>query len=95
MIKLSLVQLVGPYCGTHTEGEMLYHVIAPYLGCKEKVVLDFEGVQLASSSFFNELFRHVIDRFGESVLNSQITYASLKPRHQFVLDRSQPIVSVS
>ena len=74
---------------------MLYRVIAPYLSRNEKVVLDFEGVQLASSSFFNELFRHVIDHFGESVLNSQIAYASLKPRHQFVLDRSQPIVSFS
>lgn len=89
MIRLSIVEITGPYCGTQTEGEKLYRAIVPHLRANEKVVLDFANVEIASSSFFNEVFGLVAEDFGEEILESHISYDSLKPRLQFVFERSQ------
>lgn len=89
MTKLSIVEIAGPYCGTHIEGEKVYRAIVPCLRVDEKVVLDFANVEIASSSFFNEVFALVAEDFGEKALESHISYASVKPRLQFVLERSQ------
>lgn len=90
MPRLSIVQIAGPYCGTHIEGEKLYHAVAPYLRADEQVILDFDNVELTSSSFFNELFNNVIEDFGERIVGSHISFDLLKPRHQFVLERTRP-----
>jgi len=91
MTRLPLVQIVGPYCGTHLEGEQLFRSIAPLLQKNEKVLLDFENVEMASSSFFNALFGLISENFGDAMLEPHITYTSLRPRHQFVLERSRPV----
>ena len=65
MTRLSIVEIAGPYCGTQTEGEKLYRVIVPHLRANEKVVLDFDNVEIASSSFFNEVFGLITEDFGE------------------------------
>lgn len=89
MTRLSIIEIAGAYCGTHVEGEKVYSAIAPYLRGNEKVILDFDNVEMASSSFFNEVFNLVVEDFGEKILESNIFYDSVKPRLQFVLERSQ------
>ena len=89
MTRLSVAKIAGPYCGTHSEGEKLYAAVAPFLKRGEKIALDFDQVEIASSSFFNELFGSIIEEFGEELIEEYISYVSLKPRHQFVLDRTR------
>lgn len=89
MTKLSVVQIAGPYCGTHAEGKKVYTAIEASLRKHEHVELDFDQIELASSSFFNELFGRIIDEFGEEFLTSHLSYISLKPRHTFVLERTR------
>lgn len=91
MTKLSVVQIAGPYCGTHAEGEKVYMAIEVMLRKHERIELDFDKIELASSSFFNELFGRIIDEFGEEFLASHLSYTSLKPRHTFVLERTRHI----
>jgi hypothetical protein len=93
MIRLSIVEIAGPYCGTHSEGEQVFRAIAPLLRRQEHVELDFDQVELASSSFFNELFGSITEVFGEDFVEEYLSYASLKPRHKFVLDRTCHITS--
>lgn len=93
MTRLSLAQIAGAYCGTHSEGDKVYRALEPFLLKNEKVVLDFTNVELASSSFFNELFCQIAEDFGEAVLASHIAFDSMKPRHHFVLERVRPNVS--
>jgi len=89
MTRLSVVQIAGPYCGTHSEGEKLYAALAPLLKRREKIALDFDQIEIASSSFFNELFGRITEEFGEDLIEGYISYISLKPRHQFVLDHTR------
>jgi len=89
MTRLSIVEIAGQYCGTHSEGEKIYRALAPLLGGHEKVELDFDQVELTSSSFFNELFGRIIEEFGENYIDDYLSYVSLKPRHKFVLDRTR------
>ena len=89
MTKLSIVQIAGQFCGTHSEGEKVFLTLAPLLRRNEHVDLDFAEVELASSSFFNELFGRVTEEFGETAVNRYLTYSSLKPRHVFVLERTR------
>ena len=89
MSRLSIVNIAGQYCGTHSEGEKIYRELAPLLRGHEKVTLDFDQVELTSSSFFNELFGRIIEELGESYIDDYLSYVSLKPRHRFVLDRTR------
>lgn len=89
MTRLSIVQIAGQYCGTHFEGEKIFFVLVPLLRRNEHIELDFAQVELASSSFFNELFGRITEEFGEVALNKQLSYTSLKPRHRFVLERTR------
>lgn len=91
MTRLSVLKLAGPYCATYEQGEQLFLEIADYLRSGELVELDFEGVDLASSSFFNELFGRIFEEFGNELLESHLSYLRLKPRHKFVLDRTRHI----
>lgn len=89
MTRLSIVQIAGQYCGTHLEGEKIFFALVPLLKSNEHVELDFAQVELASSSFFNEIFGRITEEFGETALNKQLSFTSLKPRHVFVLERTR------
>jgi hypothetical protein len=89
MTKLSVVDIAGQYCGSHLEGEKLYESIALSLSGGDMVELDFDQVELTSSSFFNELFGRISENFGEQSIDSRLSFVSLKPRHRFVLERTR------
>jgi len=91
MTRLSIFKIAGPYCATYKQGEQLFYQIARHFKAGEKVELDFENVELASSSFFNELFGRISEEFGDEFRESHLLYFGLKPRHKFVLERTQHI----
>jgi STAS-like domain of unknown function (DUF4325) len=53
MGKIRVVELVGDIAITIDDGQILYDQIMPCLAKNEKVVLDFEGVEIIASPFLN------------------------------------------
>lgn len=88
MSSVRVRDVIGIQCGTDIEGTRLYSIIAPKLKTNENIVLDFDGVMLASSSFFNSSIGRSYREIGESIVRSQISYENLLPRLQFVLERT-------
>jgi hypothetical protein len=91
MTRLSVAALASPYCATYKQADQLFNHIAVHLRGGEAVELDFEKVELASSSFFNELLGRITDAFGQEVTEKRLSYFALKPRHKFVLERTRHI----
>lgn len=89
MIRLLVEQITGPYCGTHKEGDALYEEASRFIRQGQQIELDFTGIQLASSSFFNEFFSRNLEEFGELTAHRSIKFIGLMPRHQFVLRKIQ------
>lgn len=88
MTKLSIKQISGVQCGTDREGTRLYETLSPLLAAGQQIDLDFSGVELASSSFFNASLGVAFSRFGGAFVRKHVTFSNLKPRIQFVLDRT-------
>lgn len=53
MIKLEIKSLVGDSCVTSTDGQHVYDEIHPKLSSGESVYLNFAGVRVFASPFFN------------------------------------------
>ena len=88
MTKLSVKSIAGIQCGTDSDGTRLRDQLLPLLKSGEKVELDFEGVELASSTFFNASIGLAFRHFGEQFISEHVIYSNLKSRVQFVLDRT-------
>ena len=89
MASQSVHHITGPHCGTHTEGAQLYRAIEPLLNNHEHVELHFDQITVASSSFFNGLFRPIIQDYGKDVLAHQISFEGLTRTQTFILQRTQ------
>ena len=88
MIRLSVKDIAGVQCGTEREGLLLYKSLAPLLIVADAIELDFDGVELASSSFFNASIGCAFTEFGEKYVRDSISYVGVNPRVWFVLDRT-------
>jgi hypothetical protein len=87
MIDVKVIEITGPYCGTYVEGEKVFNHVAQLLAKGDAVALDFTGVALASSSFFNAIVGPSKAQFGDR-LTSRLTFVNLKPQYRFVLSRT-------
>ena len=84
-IRLIVKDIVGPYCATYEDGVKLFRVLYPLRKTSEKVDLDFQGIQLTSSSFFNGAILHLLPEFTDNDGNLRISFCNLTPRDKFVL----------
>lgn len=87
MLKIIVAQVTGLYCGTSREGDALYEQISQPLREGQQVELDFTGVQLTSSTFFNVLYGRITQELGNPQTDGLIKMVGMMPRHQFVLSR--------
>ena len=88
MNRLIVKDIVGSsYCGTYEDGVKLYRVYA-LLKDSRPVELDFEGIQLASSSFFNAAIGNLLQEFGDHSSQLPISYLNVTPRDRFIRDRT-------
>lgn len=89
MNRLTVKDIVGsPYCGTYEDGVKLYRVLYSLLKDSRPVELDFEGIRLASSSFFNAAIGNLLQEFGDHSSQLPISYLNLTPRDRFIRDRT-------
>ena len=88
MNRLIVKDIVGPYCGTYDDGVKLYRVIHSLLIKRQQVELDFEGVALTSSSFFNAAVGNLLQEFSKDASRLPVALCNVTPRDQFILDRT-------
>lgn len=87
MNRLIVKDIVGsPYCGTYEDGVKLYRVVYALLKDSRPVELDFEGIELTSSSFFNAAIGNLLQEFGDHSLQLPISYLNLTSRDRFIRD---------
>ena len=89
MNRLIVEDVVGSaYCGTYEDGVKLYRVLYSLLKDSRPVELDFEGIELTSSSFFNAAIGNLLREFGDHSLQLPISYLNVTPRDRFIRDRT-------
>lgn len=88
MTKLVVKDIVGPYCGTYEHGAKLSHAIHPLLKTSQKVVLDFQGVGLTSSSFFNGAIINLLPELTDDDGKLRIDFCNLTARDNFILQHT-------
>jgi len=77
MLKLKITDLVGEHCVTSDDGQKVYEQIVPRIKSNEKVCLDFGGVSVFASPFFNFAVGQLLKDFSPDKLNSLISVDNL------------------
>ena len=88
MKTLIIKDIVGPYCGTYEQGAKLSRIIYPLLKSSPRVALDFQGVGLTSSSFFNGAIVNLLPDFTDDDGRLRIVFCNLTPRDNFILQHT-------
>lgn len=70
-------EIVGENAVTLDDGEKIYQLIIPSLKSKEKIEIDFLGVKVFASPFFNSAIGRLLKDFSSDLLNSLISFQNL------------------
>jgi hypothetical protein len=79
MLKLKIADLVGEHCVTSEDGRKVYERIVPKIQSNEKVSLDFDGVSVFASPFFNFAVGQLLKDFSPDKLNKLLSVDNLSP----------------
>jgi hypothetical protein len=84
-MQLLVRSLIGENCLTWDEGDKLHQRIVAALKQQEKVELNFEGVKVFASPFFNAAIGRLLKDFSRETLNASLVFRSLNPVGMHVL----------
>jgi hypothetical protein len=79
MKKLNILDLVGEDCITIEDGEKVYDLIHPELKACRPVELDFAGVTVFASPFFNSAFGNLLEDLTPEDLDRLLKVSNLIP----------------
>jgi len=79
MKKWKILDLVGEDCITIEDGEKVYDLIHPELMAGRPVELDFAGVTVFASPFFNAAFGHLLEDLSPEDLERLLKVSNLIP----------------
>lgn len=74
---IDLEKLVGKYCITTQDGQLLYNRIAPELRRGHRVELNFLGVEAYASPFLNAAIGQLVSKFRPERLNKLLSITNL------------------
>jgi hypothetical protein len=86
MNKISVFMLVGENGITIEDGQKLFEAITPGLRAKEPVLLDFAGVRVFASPFFNASLGRALKDVTLSELRQIVKVSNLNQLGESVLD---------
>lgn len=84
-MNLQILALTGPNCITLEDGQMIYERIFPELKAGHSVELDFKGVKLFASPFFNAAIGQLYKDFSSDDLNRLLDMRGLTANGSIVL----------
>lgn len=76
-MKLPVLSITGEDAITLEDGQAVYDRVVPALGRGETVELDFAGVNVFSSPFFNAAVGQLLKDFSAAELNRLLTVSNL------------------
>ena len=76
-MRIEVATIVGPSAMTLTDGNAVYAVIMPLLSRGEVVELDFSGVHVFASPFFNAAIGQLLASVQSSTLNALLKILNL------------------
>lgn len=86
-MKIEIHTLVGEDCITLEDGQKVYDQLLPELKAGRPVEVDFEGVAVFASPFFNAAFGQLLRDFTPDDLNRLLKVTHLNPVGLSVLQR--------
>jgi len=72
-------EIVGQNCITREAGDKVYNIVYPILKSGGKAELDFEGIKVFASPFFNAAIGHLLKDFNQEDLTRQLFIHKLAP----------------
>ena len=85
MKKYNIYDLVGKYCMTLEDGQTVYQLIHPELKAERPVEVDFAGVDIFASPFFNFAIGQLLGDIKPETLNRLLKVSNLNPVGKQVL----------
>jgi hypothetical protein len=82
-----MLDVVGDNCITVEDGEKLHKMILPALKSGDIVELDFSGVSVFASPFFNASIGALLKDISANDLNAQLKFNQLSPTGRAILRR--------
>lgn len=86
-MALGIKNVVGERCVTSEDGQQVYREIHPKLAAGEEVCLDFEGVTVFASPFFNFAIGQLLRDLKPADLNRLLKVENLAPDGLLVWQR--------
>jgi hypothetical protein len=86
-MKLNVLDVIGKYAMTPDAGQAVYDAIYPRLRAGEQVELDFSGVEIFASPFFNVAMGQLLRDIQAEELQRLLTTQSLTRAGQIALER--------
>jgi hypothetical protein len=86
-MKLQVTSLIGSICVTLEDGEKLYRRIYPELEKKRQVELDFTGVNIFASPFFNSAIGQLFREFTKEDITKLLTIRNINSTGNNVLKK--------
>lgn len=87
-MKYEIYHIIGEDCMTADDGQKVYDLIHPQLLAYLPVEVDFTGVKVFASLFFNFAIGQLLKEFQEEDLNKLLKIYNLNPVGMQVLQRT-------
>lgn len=76
-MKLDIYKLIGEYCITIEDGQKVYNLIYPELAAEHCVELDFTGIKVFATPFFNFAIGQLLKDLQPDNLNCLLKFTNL------------------
>jgi hypothetical protein len=86
-MRYTVNEITGPFAIAPDNGQKLYDQIHPVLLSGEPVELDFDGIKVYASAFFNFAVGQLLKDLSSDALNSQLSIIGLDANAQNILRR--------
>ena len=86
-MKIEVATIAGPNCITAEDGESVFEKVVAGLATPDVVELDFTGVEVYSSPFFNAAIGPLLRDFSPDQLNQRLILLGLSSDGKAVLRR--------
>lgn len=86
-MRHNIHDLIGKACMTPDEGQKVYNLTYPELVANRPVELDFDGVEIFASPFFNFAIGQLLRDIPPDTLNRLLKFSNLNPVGRQVLKR--------
>ena len=87
MARFEILQIIGENCITMEDGQKVYGLIFPELQAERPVELDFSGVKVFVSLFFNYAIGHLLQDFKIEDMNRLLKISNIESQGAETLEK--------